>query len=363
MRRLFVSLALATVAVGISMLPAKADVIISCPLPQATRAITGALPPGWSAQTQVSPVTDYKVDTSSGQPRLVCTYGAAGPISRAAPFGQLCAKIPGQKFKCTPALPPPGPVIGVVSDGLIVLADNNTADLDSGSSAADIRLRADNPFLRLLEPVNNTRFSPQGTATPDFNTCKTAPYSPGPIPQAQLPVGVWLCVKTSDGNFGRLRVSNINGIPGLPLPMTIYFDHTTWSASGGGGGGGPLPPPPQPIHSQDTLQIQQTFSVDLDEGNLASGPDADLWFQAVTASQLFLKPMNGAQLAVGNKSDRGYDGCAAEAFSPNPVALGTLPAGSFVCFATNQGRVGQFRVQALTGGVPKKLTIQYRTWE
>jgi hypothetical protein len=148
--------------------------------------------------------------------------------------------------------------------------------------------------------------------------------------------------------------------------MTIYFDHTTWSASGGGGGGGGgggLPPPPQPIHSQDSLQIQQTFSVDLDEGNLSSGPDTDVWFQAVTQSQLFLKPMNGAQLAVGDKSNRGYDGCSAEAFSPNAVPLNMLPPGSYVCFATNQGRVGQFRVQSLSGGVPKKLTIQYTTWE
>jgi hypothetical protein len=362
MRRLIVSLALAGLAMGASMLSAKADVVLSCPLPQATRSIVDALPPGWASQSQTSPVTDYKVDTSSGQPRLVCIYGAAGQISRAAPFNQNCVKIPGRKFKCAPAAPPPGPPVNVVSDGLITLADNAVADLDAGG-APDIRLRADNPFLRLVEPLNNTRFSPQGTATPDLNTCKTAPYSASPIPQAQLPVGVWLCVKTSDGNFGRLRVSNINGIPGLPLPMTIYFDHTTWSALGGGGGGGPLPPPPQPIHSQDTLQIQQTFSVDLDEGNLANGPDVDLFFQAVTASQLFLKPMNGAQLAVGDRSDRGYDGCSAEAFSPSPVPLAAIPAGSFVCFATSDGRVGQFRVQSLTGSVPKKLTIQYRTWE
>jgi hypothetical protein len=360
MRRLVVSLAVAGFAMGVSMLSAKADVVVSCPLPQATRAITNPLPPGWSANAQVSPLTDYKVDNSSGQQRLVCTYGAAGQISRAAPFNQNCVKIPGQRFKCVPAAPPPGPVVGVVSDGLIVLADNNSADLDAGGPP-DIRLRADNPFLRVLEPQNNTRFSPQGTSQPTFNTCQTAPYSPGPILQSQLPVGVWLCVKTSDGNFGRLRVSNINGIPGLPLPMTIYFDHTTWSA--GGGGGGPLPPPPQPVHSQDTLQIQQTFSVDLDEGNLSGGPDVDLWFQAVTASQLFLKPMNGAQLAVGDKSNRGYDGCSAEAFSPNAVPLGAIPVGSYVCVATNQGRVGQFRVQSITGGVPKKLTIQYTTWE
>ena len=73
--------------------------------------------------------------------------------------------------------------------------------------------------------------------------------------------------------------------------------------------------------------------------------------------------MNGAQLAVGDKSNRGYDGCAAEAFSTASVALNTLPPGSYVCVATNQGRVSQFRIVGLSPGIPKTLTIAYTTWE
>src|SRR6185369_11111208 len=166
--------------------------------------------------------------------------------------------------------------------------------LDDGG-APDMRLNASNPFLRLIIPVNGAKFSPQGTHMPTPNECISAPYSGAPIQQVQLPVGSWMCLSTSDGNFGRVRVAVVNGIPGLPVPMTIFFDHTTWAESGGSS---------QEVHSDGNVTVQQTFSVDLDEGNVGSGPDADFWFQAVTPVQMFLKPMNGAQFAVGDKIGR-----------------------------------------------------------
>jgi hypothetical protein len=354
MRTLLGTLLVAGLATGASALSARADSIIACPLPQATRTIVENLPPGWSTKAQVNGVTNYKVDTSSGQELLVCEYGTSGSVQRPAPVNNDCIKIPGRKFKCV-AAPPPGPAVAVVSDGTVTLVDNGQADIDAGGPP-DMRLNASNPFLRLIMPANGAKFSPQGTHMPTVNECVSAPYSGAPIQQVQLPVGSWMCVSTSDGNFARVRVAVVNGIPGLPVPMTIYFDHTTWSQSGGGGGS-------QPVHSDDTIVLQQTFSVDLDEGQISSGSDDDLWFQAISPVQMNLKPMNGAQLAVGNKSDRGYDGCSAEAFSPAAVPLNQVPPGSYVCLATNEGRVSQFRVINLTPGVPKKLTIQYTTWE
>jgi len=337
---------------GLASLPAHADTIIACPLPQATRTIVEPLGPGWSTTSTVSGVTDYKVDTSSGQPVLSCTYGASGTVQRPVPINQNCTKIPGRRFSCV-AAPPPGPA--VVSDGPLTLSDGGVADLDAGG-APDIRLRADNPFLRTFEPISGAGLSPQGTHVPAYADCQAAPYSLAPILQTQLPVGVWLCVKTSDGNFGRIQIVNINGVPGLPLPMTLYLNHTTWSASAGGGGGG------QPVHSQATVAIPQSYTIDLDTGQLSTTNNADLWFQSITATQLYLKPINGAQLAVGDKSNRGYDGCSAESYSTTAVSLLALPPGSYVCAATGDGRVSQFRVVSVTG-FPKTLTIAFVTWE
>jgi len=356
MRSLLRILALASMALGASALSAHAATIIACPLPQATRTIVEPLAPGWSTSSTVSPVTDYKVDASSGQQVLTCIYGSSGTVQRPVPITQTCTKIPGRKFSCDIAAPP-GPM--VISDGPLTLSDGGNADLDAGG-APDIRLRADNPFLRTFEPISGAKLSPQGTHVPNFADCQSAPYSPAPILQTQLPAGVWLCVQTSDGNIGRIHIVNINGVPGLPIPMTLYLDHTTWSGSGSGGSGGGGS---QPVFSNGTVAIPQTYMIDLDNGSLTTNSDADLWFQAVTASQFFLKPMNGAQLAVGDGSNRGYDGCSAESFSTAAVPLSSLPPGSYVCAATGDGRVSQFRVVGLSPIVPRKLIVNYVTWQ
>jgi hypothetical protein len=65
---------------------------------------------------------------------------------------------------------------------------------------------------------------------------------------------------------------------------------------------------------------------DLDTG--AVGGAGDVWFEAVTASQLFLTPRGGAQRAVGDRSNRGRDGCAAASFSTSRVPLSAVPVGT-----------------------------------
>jgi hypothetical protein len=397
----------AIVAVGIGALAttARADSTVQCLLFQATPTIVNQLPPGWSATEDVSGVTNYRVDSSSGQQILICEYGASGAVQFSVPPNQTCQKVFGRRFQCAilPPPPPPGPV--VLSDGPITLTDNGGVDLDSGGGQGDLRLDASNPFVRLIRPIGGARLNQQGKHPPSFNDCQTAPSSPAPILQSQMPQGVWACVTTGDGNIGRIRVASINGIPGLPVPMTIVFDHTTWSPGGGPGGpggfggpggpggfGGPGGPggPGSPggfggpggpggfggpggggpggggpvMHSTNTLVVPQTFSFDLDAGQvLGSSPDADFWFEAVTATQLFIKPMNGAQIAVGNKQNRGFNGCSGESFSLNHVALNMLVVSNYICAGTSEGRVSQVRINALTPGSPKTLTIGYTTWE
>jgi hypothetical protein len=94
-----------------------------------------------------------------------------------------------------------------------------------------------NRTFRLIQPINGAQLSQQGTHKPSIDECLSAPYSGSPVLQTQMPVGVWACVTTSSGNVGRIRIANINGVPGIPVPMTIFLDHTTWSATGGPGGG------------------------------------------------------------------------------------------------------------------------------
>ncbi len=116
------------------------------------------------------------------------------------------------------------------------------------------------------------------------------------------------------------------------------------------------------IFSTGKLDVPQTYTFDLDQGRLA-GDHVDLWFEAETRDLLYLTPRNGARISVGDRSNRGYAGCSAARYSADRVSLRDIPIGSYVCVRTDQGRISQFRLNAVSGGSPKTLSIGYSTWK
>ncbi len=126
----------------------------------------------------------------------------------------------------------------------------------------------------------------------------------------------------------------------------------------------PAPAPAGPVtHSTGPVNIPQTWAVNLDNGNLSSNGQSDIWFQAVTAAQLFLTPRNGAKISFDGGAQRGYAGCSTATYSANSVPLWAVPVGSYVCVKTNKGRFSEFRLNQLTAGSPKTMKIGYTTWK
>lgn len=124
---------------------------------------------------------------------------------------------------------------------------------------------------------------------------------------------------------------------------------------------GALPEPEPDIpetFSTGPIDLQQTFTVDLDDGSIG-GTGVDLWYEAVTALEKYLTPRNGARLALGDGSNRGYAGCSIEAFSPVQIPLADVPPGTYVCATTDEGRISQFRVNGFVGTTMK---LGYTTW-
>ena len=123
-----------------------------------------------------------------------------------------------------------------------------------------------------------------------------------------------------------------------------------------------LPAPPPPVvpvtYSTSLLDIPQTYEADLDNATVGA-PGADLWFEAVTNVERYITPVNGARLALGDGTNRGFAGCSAAAFSPNRVPIGLMTPGTYVCLKTNEGRISQFRVNGFAGTT---LKIGYTTW-
>ncbi len=116
------------------------------------------------------------------------------------------------------------------------------------------------------------------------------------------------------------------------------------------------------VYSDGRLEVPQTYQFDLDDGRVAPR-GADLWFEAETSDRLYLTPQNGARIWVGDRSNRGFEGCIEGSYSAARVPLSALPAGSYVCMETSEERFAQFRVEGLSRGSPKTLVLSYTTWD
>lgn len=127
-------------------------------------------------------------------------------------------------------------------------------------------------------------------------------------------------------------------------------------------GGGAAPAPAPVTFSTGPILLKQTYTADFDHGNVG-GPGADIWFQAVNPTHRYLKPRNGAKIAVGDRSNRGFAGCSVASYSSHRVPLAAVPAGSYVCMKTSAGRISQFKVRAVLGGAVKRLKLGYTTWQ
>jgi len=204
-----------------------------------------------------------------------------------------------------------------------------------------------------------------GAAHADFIRC--------PLDQARrtitdpLPGGWW-----TTPIVNRLSETKVQNIGGKPALLCVYGSsgsvqreapagQTCRAATGGfncqaAGGSAPR------TFATGALDVPQTYLFDLDRGAV-SRTGADFWFQAETAALLYLVPQNGARIGVGDRTNRGAAGCAVARMTTDRVSLRDMPVGSYICARTGEGRVTQFRVNAISGGSPKKLSIGFTTWQ
>ncbi len=116
---------------------------------------------------------------------------------------------------------------------------------------------------------------------------------------------------------------------------------------------------PEAVLIYETRAIQPGTSLDLD--TLAPDGTPDLQYAQVDG-QATLIPVNGARLAVlGLQETVAQATCQALPKGEAPLPLAALPLGTWLCYATDEGRVGALRLVSLdpeTG----ELTLELRTW-
>jgi hypothetical protein len=120
---------------------------------------------------------------------------------------------------------------------------------------------------------------------------------------------------------------------------------------------------PSAVYRAGSLSIPQTWQADFDSGQVGEGT-ADIWFHAVTATERYIEPRNGAQIGIyAGGTGMSEEQCAATPKSSNRIPIASAPEGSRICYVTSDGRQGFFRVLQPVGESPGTLQVHYRTWE
>ena len=109
------------------------------------------------------------------------------------------------------------------------------------------------------------------------------------------------------------------------------------------------------------LDIRQTYLVDIDTGTLQTS-GADLWFEAVTATERYFTPRGGAQLADMGSIAPGLPGCATASVSGDRISVDDVPVGDFLCLQTAAGRIAEIQLVDPIGPSPGTMRLHVRTF-
>jgi septal ring-binding cell division protein DamX len=123
----------------------------------------------------------------------------------------------------------------------------------------------------------------------------------------------------------------------------------------------PTVTPTPPVQSGGALALKPGESLDLDTGELNPGSGVDLLYQAETSGLHQLLPQGSALLGVFGGAEPGLPQCQAATMSTAPLALESLPPGTYLCYQTDQNLIGWLRYNRLNAD-DGSAGFDYRTW-
>jgi len=209
---------------------------IRCPLTQARRTITDDLPSGWWTTPIVSRLSEAKIVTIAGRKALQCVYGSSGRIQRNTPRGKSCRVVRNRYFVCRSRaviVPPASSNPGTFKTGPLTIRQTFVADLDSGTVGGsgrrgDIWFQAETRDLLYIHPRNGAKISVGDRSNRGYAGCSRARYTSQRASLRDIPVGSYVCVKTSAGRISQFRMNRIVPADG-GRTKTLKIGYTTWN--------------------------------------------------------------------------------------------------------------------------------------
>ncbi|MEO8529588.1 MAG: hypothetical protein ABI459_00035 [Deltaproteobacteria bacterium] len=192
---------------------------INCPLTQAKREVTTAIPSDWWNTPIVNNLSGTEVAVIGGQTALICRYGSSGSVQRYAPDGGDCVAS-GSGFSCETASPAP-PVGGVVhASGEVNLPLLGAAEFDGGGRSDVLHFLSDGIAAALI-PQNGARFGHASGTSLGYAGCSGETLRNRPTVLADILGGGFICYKTNNGRIGEFEFLGLSG-------GTVSLAYTTW---------------------------------------------------------------------------------------------------------------------------------------
>ena len=117
------------------------------------------------------------------------------------------------------------------------------------------------------------------------------------------------------------------------------------------------------VYRSGTLSAVLNQGFEFDGGSVVNA-GSDFTFSRTGFATFLLTPNGGAKIWQGGGAARGYAACFAARDTASYVTTTVTPmAGQHACYVTNDGRVGEFRVDSLTQGANPALTVTFTTWQ
>jgi hypothetical protein len=116
------------------------------------------------------------------------------------------------------------------------------------------------------------------------------------------------------------------------------------------------------VLAEGVLRTSLGVPIDLDAGRLTQRAGGDILLQADNPFQNYIVPRGGAQLAKVGSNQPGPRECERARYGSDRLPLIDLIKNNWVCFVTDQGRIGRFRVSGVVI-FPLAIEIAYTTWE
>ena len=122
----------------------------------------------------------------------------------------------------------------------------------------------------------------------------------------------------------------------------------------------PSPTSTPPILASGVLSPAPGDTIDLDTLRLNSG-DETLAYQVDEHGYHWLSPKNQALIGVYGNLEPSFTNCQSAVMSPAPIAVESLPVGTYLCYTTNESHLGRALLEAVD---PHNFTLALNllTW-